>query len=160
MLKYKIYLFVFFLFGLCGYGILTAQPSTLPLFGKVIYLDAGHGGNDPGTSGNGLNEKDINLAIVNKAYALLQQTDKVKTYLTRTDDTRPENRDRANMANDMADVFISIHMNSAAPNPTPNGTEVLFITHANDVQGKLTSQIVATEILQKMIAALQTNNRV
>lgn len=140
-----------------NYYINIKNPKEV--YDRVLLLDAGHGGNDPGTSGNGLNEKDINLAIVNKAYALLQQTDKVKTYLTRTDDTRPENRDRANMANDMADVFISIHMNSAAPNPTPNGTEVLFITHANDVQGKLTSQIVATEILQKMIAALQTNNR-
>ena len=140
-----------------NYYINIKNPKEV--YDKVLLLDAGHGGNDPGTSGNGLNEKDMNLSIVNKAYALLQQTDKVKTYLTRADDSRPENRDRANTANDMADVFISIHMNSAAPNPTPNGTEVLFITHSNDVQGRLTSQIVATEILQKMVTALQTNNR-
>ena len=48
-----------------------------------------------------MNEKDITLSIVNKAYALLQNTDKVKVYLTRNDDSRPENRHRANTANDI-----------------------------------------------------------
>ena len=129
------------------------------VYDKVVLLDAGHGGNDPGTSGNGLNEKDITLSIVNRAYALLQNTNKVKVYLTRNDDSRPENRYRANTANDMADVLISIHMNSASPNPSPNGTEVLFVTHSNDVQGRLTSQIVATTLLQRTVNALSTNNR-
>ncbi len=56
-------------------------------------------------------KKDITLSIVNKAYALLQNTDKSKkVYLTRNDDSRPENRHRANTANDMADVLISIHI--------------------------------------------------
>ena len=129
------------------------------VYDKVVLLDAGHGGNDPGTSGNGLNEKDITLSIVNRAYALLQNTNKVKVYLTRNDDSRPENRYRANTANDMADILISIHMNSASPNPSPNGTEVLFVTHSNDVQGRLTSQIVATTLLQRTVNALSTNNR-
>jgi len=140
-----------------NYYINIKNPKEV--YSKVVLLDAGHGGNDPGTSGNGLNEKDITLSIVNKAYALLQNTDKVKVYLTRNDDSRPENRHRANTANDMADVLISIHMNSASPNPSPNGTEVLFITHDNDVQGKLTSQIVATTLLQRTVNALSTNNR-
>ena len=129
------------------------------VYDKVVLLDAGHGGNDPGTSGNGLNEKDMTLSIVNRAYALLQNTNKVKVYLTRNDDSRPENRYRANTANDMADILISIHMNSASPNPSPNGTEVLFVTHSNDVQGRLTSQIVATTLLQRTVNALSTNNR-
>ena len=140
-----------------NYYINIKNPKEV--YSKVVLLDAGHGGNDPGTSGNGLNEKDITLSIVNKAYALLQNTDKVKVYLTRNDDSRPENRHRANTANDIADVLISIHMNSASPNPSPNGTEVLFVTHTNDVQGRLTSQIVATTLLQRTVNALSTNNR-
>lgn len=140
-----------------NYYINIKNPKEV--YSKVVLLDAGHGGNDPGTSGNGLNEKDITLSIVNKAYALLQNTDKVKVYLTRNDDSRPENRHRANTANDIADVLISIHMNSASPNPSPNGTEVLFVTHSNDVQGRLTSQIVATTLLQRTVNALSTNNR-
>ena len=129
------------------------------VYDKVLVLDAGHGGMDPGTNGNGLIEKDLNLSILQKAYEKLQQTDKVKVYVTRIDDTYPENTARAEMANDIADVFLSIHMNSASPNPTPNGTEALFITHETDVAGKLTSQTVATVVLKNVVNALGTNNR-
>ena len=129
------------------------------VYDKVLVLDAGHGGMDPGTNGNGLKEKDLNLSILQKAYEKLQQTDKVKVYVTRIDDTYPENTARAEMANDIADVFLSIHMNSASPNPTPNGTEALFITHETDVVGKLTSQTVATVVLKNVVNALGTNNR-
>ena len=124
------------------------------VYDKVLVLDAGHGGMDPGTNGNGLKEKDLNLSILQKAYEKLQQTDKVKVYVTRIDDTYPENTARAEMANDIADVFLSIHMNSASPNPTPNGTEALFITHETDVAGKLTSQTVATVVLKNVVNAL------
>ena len=129
------------------------------VYDKVLVLDAGHGGMDPGTNGNGLKEKDLNLSILQKTYEKLQQTDKVKVYVTRIDDTYPENTARAEMANDIADVFLSIHMNSASPNPTPNGTEALFITHETDVAGKLTSQTVATVVLKNVVNALGTNNR-
>ncbi len=125
----------------------------------TIGLDAGHGGQDPGTSGNNLKEKDITIAILQKAYSRLQKTDKVKTYVTRIGDTYPENISRATMANDIGDMFISIHMNSASPNPTPNGTEVLFITHETDKDGKLTSKAVATVLLKNVVNALGTNNR-
>ena len=80
------------------------------VYDKILVLDAGHGGQDPGTSGNNLKEKDITIAILQKAYSRLQKTDKVKTYVTRIGDTYPENISRATMANDIGDVFISIHM--------------------------------------------------
>ncbi|NDO47774.1 N-acetylmuramoyl-L-alanine amidase [Clostridium sp. MD294] len=129
------------------------------VYNKILVLDAGHGGQDPGTSGNNLKEKDITLAILQKTYSRLQKTDKVKTYVTRIGDTYPENISRATMANDIGDVFVSIHMNSASPNPTPNGTEVLFITHETDKDGKLTSKAVATTLLKNVVNALGTNNR-
>ena len=129
------------------------------VYDKILVLDAGHGGQDPGTSGNNLKEKDITLAILQKTYSRLQKTDKVKTYVTRIGDTYPENISRATMANDIGDVFVSIHMNSASPNPTPNGTEVLFITHETDKDGKLTSKAVATTLLKNVVNALGTNNR-
>ncbi|MEY8321658.1 N-acetylmuramoyl-L-alanine amidase [Lachnospiraceae bacterium 46-61] len=139
------------------YYINVKNPKEV--YDKIVVLDAGHGGSDPGTSGNGLKEKDITIAIVQKLYQKLQSTTKVKTYVTRIGDTYPANVERATMANDIGDVFISIHMNSANPNPTPNGTEVLFITHETDVAGKLTSKDVATILLKNVVNALGTNNR-
>lgn len=139
------------------YYINVKNPKEV--YDKIVVLDAGHGGSDPGTSGNGLKEKDMTIAIVQKLYQKLQNTTKVKTYVTRIGDTYPANIERASMANDIGDVFISVHMNSASPNPTPNGTEVLFITHETDVAGKLTSKDVATVLLKNVVNALGTNNR-
>ncbi len=139
------------------YYINVKNPKEV--YDKIVVLDAGHGGSDPGTSGNGLKEKDMTIAIVQKLYQKLQNTTKVKTYVTRIGDTYPANIERATMANDIGDVFISVHMNSANPNPTPNGTEVLFITHETDVAGKLTSKDVATILLKNVVNALGTNNR-
>lgn len=139
------------------YYINVKNPKEV--YDKIVVLDAGHGGQDPGTNGNGIDEKDMTLAILQKAYSKLQNTDKVKTYVTRIADTYPENIDRAMMANEIGDVFISVHMNSAKPNPTPNGTEVLFITHETDKKGKLTSKDVASVLLKNVVNALGTNNR-
>ena len=47
-----------------SYAHTVISTRGLPLAGKLIYLDAGHGGMDPGKPGtNGADEKDINLAI-------------------------------------------------------------------------------------------------
>ncbi len=140
-----------------SYYINIKNPKEV--YDKVLVLDAGHGGRDPGTNGNNIKEKDMTLAVLQKTYSKLQNTTKVKTYVTRIGDTYPENGARASMANDIGDVFISIHMNSANPNPTPNGTEVLFITHETDKEGKLTSKAVATVLLKNVVNALGTNDR-
>lgn len=51
--------------ALCGLA-LTLTPcaqAAEPIEGKTVYIDAGHGGEDSGAVGNGLFEKDINLAV-------------------------------------------------------------------------------------------------
>jgi len=57
------------LVGLIGMGIILAQEISNPLAGKIIALDAGHGGEEFGAVNNQYNvvEKDVNLAVV---YAL------------------------------------------------------------------------------------------
>ncbi len=86
----------------------------LPLLeGKIIVIDPGHGGSDPGAVGSGgLREKDINLDIALKLYNILKANTKSRVYLTRDDDSFVSLNERSAMANKFgADVFISIHMN-------------------------------------------------
>ena len=49
MLRYKVCVLFLFLVGICSMSFVSANTNSLPLFGKVIYIDAGHGGLDPGT---------------------------------------------------------------------------------------------------------------
>lgn len=135
------------------YAIHIRNPRDV--YDQVVLLDAGHGGKDPGTSGNGLIEKDMNLLMMQKVYQELQKTD-IKVYLTRNSDTYPENNQRAKTANEIAHAMVSIHMNSAGA--TINGTETLYQVHANDTGG-LTSKKLAELIQSSIISATGNTNR-
>ena len=82
---------------------------------KVIVIDAGHGGKDPGCSGVTHKEKDVALAVALKLGKLIEENLKgVKVIYTRTTDVFVELEDRAQIANKAkADLFISIHCNAA-----------------------------------------------
>lgn len=79
-----------------------------------IFLDPGHGGDDPGAQANGLNEKDVVLDIALKTKEVLDRDyEGVETKLSRSTDTFVELLDRSKMANDWgADYFVSFHINS------------------------------------------------
>jgi N-acetylmuramoyl-L-alanine amidase len=110
---------------------------------KVIVIDAGHGGNDPGAIGpNGLKEKDIALEI---AYELKRLFDKDKNYnviLTRKDDIFIPLAERTNIANEKrANLFISIHCN-ANINRKVSGFEVYFLSErASDASAFATANL-------------------
>lgn len=82
---------------------------------KVIVIDPGHGGKDPGCNGVSHKEKDVSLAVALKLGKLIEDNLKdVKVIFTRTTDVFVELEDRAKIANDNnADLFISIHCNAA-----------------------------------------------
>lgn len=126
---------------------------------KIVVLDAGHGSTDPGTNGNGLVEKNVNLDILLKVYSLLEADPNIKVYATRITDAYPTNPDRAAMGNKLGDLFVSIHQNSASPNSVPNGTEVLYTPHGNEVNGKLTSKIAAQTMQKYILNAVGTTDR-
>ncbi|MBQ9091838.1 MAG: N-acetylmuramoyl-L-alanine amidase, partial [Anaerotignum sp.] len=136
------------------YVIYVKNPQDV--YDKVLLLDAGHGGKDPGTSGNGLVEKDIVLTMVKKINAELDND--IKVYLTRNSDVYPENNSRAKIANQIADAMVSIHMN-AAENTLVNGTETLYQVHSNDTGDGLTSKKLAELIQNSIIEATGNNNR-
>jgi N-acetylmuramoyl-L-alanine amidase len=82
---------------------------------RVVVLDAGHGGHDPGAIGfKGIKEKDVNLAIVLKLARLLEEDGRFKVVLTRRDDNFVPLQERANIAlRNRADLFVSIHANAS-----------------------------------------------
>ena len=107
--------------------------------GKVIVLDAGHGGDDPGAINGSLKEKNIVLSIAQKTGKELQGRG-YKVYYTRSKDKFINLRDRTKYANDKAaDLFISIHAN-AAPNKTKaatmHGIETFFLSPARSERSK------------------------
>jgi|GEM_PF-3415523 len=81
---------------------------------KVVEIDAGHGGKDPGAVGNDLKEKDITLKISTEiARRLNGEYEGVRCLLTRSTDLHLELEERTDMANKAkADLLLSIHVNA------------------------------------------------
>lgn len=126
-------------------------------YDKIIVLDAGHGGDDPGAIGNSLREKDLTLAMLLSANKLFEEDGTIKCYVTRNDDTYLSLSQRAAFANELGDAFISIHIN-AATNPAAKGTET-YSLYPNDQGNGLISYTLAEEILNQLLGKLGTINR-
>ncbi len=79
-----------------------------------IYLDPGHGGTDPGAQGNGLQEKNVTLAIALKVRDILNRDYEGHTIrMSRSSDVTVSLPQRTNDANSWgADYFVSIHINA------------------------------------------------
>lgn len=93
-----------------------ARRPTSPRAQRVVVLDAGHGGADPGAIGvSGIYEKDITLAAVREIKRALEQTGRYKVLLTRNDDRFIRLRDRVDFARRAnADLFVSVHADSVS----------------------------------------------
>jgi len=82
---------------------------------NTIIIDPGHGGKDPGAIGyRGTKEKDITLDVAKRLAKKIERNMKIKTILTRDEDTFIGLRERSKLANAQnGKLFISIHANSA-----------------------------------------------
>ena len=128
-----LYLFMF-LISLFSFGIVRA--SSLPLLGKVIYIDAGHGGKDPGAISGNIYEKDINLELSFKLQEVLEKNGAI-VYMTRYGDydlssnntslrKRSDLSRRVRIINESsADMYISIHLN-ALTSSSWSGAQVFY----------------------------------
>ena len=98
----------------------------------TIVIDPGHGGKDPGNTGNGYLEKNIALKIALGLGEVLEKSNNYNIIYTRKDDRFIDLFKRAQIANDAnADLFISIHCDAHNSNAYGAGTFVLGL-HAND----------------------------
>ena len=98
---------------------------------RVICLDAGHGGRDPGNRAAGRHEKEYTLKL---AHELRTQLGKAgfKVVMTRSGDTYPELSDRPALARRAgADLFLSLHFNATeSGRAAARGSEVYAMTPA------------------------------
>lgn len=134
------------------------QPSKF--YDKIVVLDAGHGGYDPGASPNGVKEKNINFSVLNVYAKEYFKDSGIKVYYTRVDDTLIPLADRAGFAQETeADLFISVHCNAAASSKA-SGTDVYYstINKARGITG-LTSKALASSLVNSLSASLGTKNR-
>jgi N-acetylmuramoyl-L-alanine amidase len=111
------------------FGGFIPDETMMPAFRmRKIVLDAGHGGRDPGNLGSKSREKDINLAVTLLVGKYIKENmPDVEVIYTRNDDSFPELKKRPMIANNnKADLFVSIHSNSA-PNKSAFGTETFVM---------------------------------
>ncbi len=153
IMKIKLICFTLFIMLVCVLNIVEARNNELPLWGKVIYLDAGHGGIDPGAIYKSFEEKDINLQISNLIEEMLVKKGAI-VYQTRYGDydlsvTNTINRKRSDLSrrvdiiNDSkADMYLSIHLNSDLNN-SYKGAQVFY----DDINAE---NIVIAELFDKV----------
>ena len=146
--KYKIYMVIMFILSLFMVQKVYSYYIELPLLGKVIYIDPGHGGVDPGANYKDVLEKDINLEISKHTRDLLMEKGAI-VYLTREDDydlavphaylrKRSDLSRRVSLINKSdSDIYLSIHLN-ATSSSNWRGAQVFYdnIKDNNIILGK------------------------
>ncbi len=112
--------------------LLSAPPVSFPPTNRVIVIDPGHGGSNLGTRSilDGRFEKEFTLDWA-KRLAPLLETNGWTVFLTRTNDTDVSLSNRVAFAEaHHADLFVSLHFNSAAPDEGKAGLETYCLTPA------------------------------
>ena len=122
--QYRIFLTFLLLLGMALVMPMDLQAQRL--FSVVI--DAGHGGKDPGTVGNGGKEKEITLAVAKLVGKKIKASHpEVRVLFTRETDVFVGLQARADFANKhKASLMLSIHVNSA-PTTSVHGTETYVL---------------------------------
>lgn len=100
---------------------------------KIVVLDPGHGGHDPGAVGQkGLREKDVVLDIALKVRKILSEDPSVEISLTRDKDVFIPLEERTAIAKKRdADLFVSVHAN-ASTRRTARGIETYLLNWTTD----------------------------
>ncbi len=157
MNKYKLLIIICFFLLTLTLPKVTATVKNLNLIGKVIVLDAGHGGKDDGAVNSKIIERELNLILVKKLEKELVSQGAI-VYLTREDEndlsTTTVNRKRSDLYNRAKyidkispDMYISIHLNSSS-SPSWRGLQI-FYTSKNE-KNKLIAETITNHLKEKM----------
>ena len=132
------------LFGIFSSLLILACLAFTPSPTNTVVIDLGHGGKDPGSQYQDLNEKDLVLSLVDKLKASTKGKD-IKLIFTRTSDEFISLNDRLSFIKEAnPDLVISLHVNHSA-NTEDQGLEI-FTATANAAAKK--SEILAQSLIK------------
>lgn len=145
----------------------STEPTFLPIENRVIAIDAGHGGIDPGKVGNsGITEEELNLKIALKLRKIIEQNGGI-VLLTREDEnglyteksitvkekkTEDLKKRRSLVDESDPDIFISIHLNSF-PEEKYYGAQAFF------KEGCIASEKLANDIQEEIRNIIDKENK-
>ncbi|MFC7685793.1 N-acetylmuramoyl-L-alanine amidase [Ureibacillus sp. GCM10028918] len=139
-----------------GYVHTGYLSSKKPSLTKVIAIDPGHGGHDPGAVGNGLYEKNLTLGVALHLRDYLNNAG-IKVVMTRSTDKFIALEDRVTIAeNAGADTFVSLHMNAATS--SASGTETYYTTSGTASRAE-SSKALAQFIQGRLVDAIGSKDR-
>jgi N-acetylmuramoyl-L-alanine amidase len=133
--------------------LVVPEPATdKTLQGKVVVLDAGHGGTETGAIRDGVKEKDVTLQITLALKTALEAKG-AKVILTRSDDSFVSLQDRVYISNKTRpDIFVSVHINAMPQVVSPmTGVEVYYRTPQ--------SKVLAIVLINSLVSTLQAPDR-
>ena len=109
---------------------------------KLVVVDPGHGGSDPGATAGGLKEAKVTLSLAKRLRKALLRDFDVRVELTRKSDRFVELQRRATFANELdADYFVALHINSGG------GTGYEDFVHSSAApNGKTTARRRSTDL--------------
>lgn len=156
------------MFFICVFTLskVYAEINDLTLLGKVIYLDAGHGGKDSGAVSKNFLEKDMNLILVKELEKKLGEKGAIvlltrdgdydlapKNYVSRKKVDLTKRAQLINSAN--SDMYISIHLNSDS-NPSWKGLQIFYTS--NNKENKIIAESIYNN-LKNAIPNIRQNKK-
>lgn len=153
MNKYKLLILICFFLLTISLPNVTASINNLNLLGKIIVLDAGHGGTDSGAKNGKIVEKELNLLLVKKLEKELISRG-ATVYLTREEDNdlsaRTSERKRSDLYNRAKyintikpNMYISIHLN-ATISSSWKGLQVFY--NKNNEENKVIAETITNNL--------------
>lgn len=153
MNKYKLLILICFFLLTISLPNVTASINNLNLLGKIIVLDAGHGGTDSGAKNGKIVEKELNLLLVKKIEKELISRG-ATVYLTREEDNdlsaRTSERKRSDLYNRAEyintikpNMYISIHLN-ATTSSSWKGLQVFY--NKNNEENKVIAETITNNL--------------
>lgn len=175
--KYKSFMLILFFTLLISLQLVDAKVnSILPLAGKVITIDPGHGGRDSGAIAGKIYEKDLNLEISYQLKKILEENG-ATVYMTRMVDEDLSSRWDARkkrgdlyrrilfIQNKKSDIYLSIHLNAGGG--TGHGQEVLYhpinkknLLLAESIHNEFKEEFKTRRIIKKTNLYLYSNTRI